>query len=271
VRFGLEDVTEADVEQAARLARAHDFIVAMPDGYDTVVGEGGVGLSGGQRQRVALARALLRNPSVLILDEATSSLDATTQRALQEGLRVGAAGRTIVKIAHRLETVADADIIYVLDDGKVVERGRHTDLIAANGLYARLLEDQMGALAAAGQPVPREVIRWLARIAPFASLSASALDVLATALTRLERRAGETIYAQGSESDGVFVIGRGRVEVVAIESSGEERVVNTLGTGEAFGVSGFVSRQPRVSSARAADDVVLFALSHAAFEAVLKH
>jgi subfamily B ATP-binding cassette protein MsbA len=270
IRFGLKDATEADVERAARLAQAHDFIVAMPDGYDSVVGEGGAGLSGGQRQRVALARALLRRPSVLILDEATSSLDASTQRALQEGLRVGAEGRTIVKIAHRLETVADADVIFVLDDGRLVEQGRHADLIAANGLYARLLEDQMSVLAAAGQPVPRQAVRWLARVAPFARLSPATLDDLVTAVTRIERRDGELIAAQGSEPDDLFVVGRGRVDMLLTDESGQERIVNTLNTGDAFGVSGFVSRQPRATSARAATDVILFVLSYAAFEAALE-
>lgn len=269
IRFGVKDVTAEDVEQAARLARAHDFITAMPEGYDTIVGEGGVGVSGGQRQRIALARALLRNPSVLILDEATSSLDASTQRGIQEGLRTGAQERTIVKIAHRLETVADADIIFVLDDGQLVEHGRHSDLLAANGLYARLFEDQMGGLAAVRQPAPRQAIRWLARLAPFASLSSTTLDDLSTRLTRIERQAGETIYVRGSESDELFVVGRGRVNVLVTGDSGEERIANTLGTGEAFGVSSFISREPRASGVRTVTDVMLFALSHAAFEAAL--
>ncbi|MCC6178727.1 MAG: ABC transporter ATP-binding protein [Chloroflexi bacterium] len=152
IRFGLEDASDADVQRAARFAQAHDFVTTLPEGYDTVVGERGTGLSGGQRQRIALARALLRDPDVLILDEATSALDATTQRALQAALQTSGRPaqhqRTVIKVAHRLETVADADRIFVLDRGQVVEEGTHPDLLERRGLYARLVADQLSALAA---------------------------------------------------------------------------------------------------------------------------
>jgi ABC-type multidrug transport system fused ATPase/permease subunit len=142
IRFGQMQVTPEDVERAARRAQAHEFIMELPSGYDTIVGERGAGLSGGQRQRLALARALVRNPSVLILDEATSALDPTTQLAVQDGLREAMRGRTVIKIAHRLEIVVDADLIVVLSDGRIVEQGRHAELLAAGGRYARLFEDQ---------------------------------------------------------------------------------------------------------------------------------
>ena len=179
IRFGLDGVSEADVRHAAELARAHEFIVNLADGYDTAVGERGAGLSGGQRQRLALARALLRDPSVLIIDEATSALDATTQRAVQLGLSQRLRGnqppRTIVKIAHRLETVADADVIFVLDNGRLVEHGRHGELVAVGGLYAQLVADQIGTLADAVVPSRAQVIRWLAVLSPFADLPPGAL------------------------------------------------------------------------------------------------
>jgi CRP-like cAMP-binding protein len=128
----------------------------------------------------------------------------------------------------------------------------------------------MSVLAAAGQPVPRQAVRWLARVAPFARLSPATLDDLVTAVTRIERRDGELIAAQGSEPNDLFVVGRGRVDMLLTDESGQERIVNTLNTGDAFGVSGFVSRQPRATSARAATDVILFVLSYAAFEAALE-
>lgn len=142
IRFGRADVTPADVERAARLAHVDEFINDLPSGYDTMVGERGVGLSGGQRQRLALARALVRDPSVLILDEATSALDAITQLAVQHDMTEALRGKTVIKIAHRLETVIDADQIIVMDGGEIVEQGRHADLVTAGGLYARLFEDQ---------------------------------------------------------------------------------------------------------------------------------
>ncbi|HEX4533482.1 MAG TPA: ATP-binding cassette domain-containing protein, partial [Rhizomicrobium sp.] len=138
IRLGRSDATHDDVIAAAQAAAAHEFIQAMPQGYDTVVGEGGLKLSGGQRQRIAIARAMVRNAPILLLDEATSSLDTESERQIQDALGTLMKGRTTVVIAHRLSTVLDADRIYVLDSGHVVEAGTHPELIARGGLYARL-------------------------------------------------------------------------------------------------------------------------------------
>ncbi len=138
IRYGRLDATDAEIEDAARAANAHEFVTALPDGYDSVVGERGVKLSGGQRQRVAIARALLRDPRILILDEATAALDTRSERAVQDALDRLMVGRTTVVIAHRLSTVERADRIYVLDGGRVVEQGTHAALLLANGLYADL-------------------------------------------------------------------------------------------------------------------------------------
>ena len=138
IAYSRPDADEAEIVAAARSAAAHDFIVALPNGYDTLVGEHGVKLSGGQRQRIAIARAMLRDAPILLLDEATSSLDTESERAVQEALRALQHGRTTLVIAHRLSTVVDADRIYVLDHGRVVESGRHADLVRGQGLYSRL-------------------------------------------------------------------------------------------------------------------------------------
>ncbi|HEX3808460.1 MAG TPA: ABC transporter ATP-binding protein [Rhizomicrobium sp.] len=138
IRLGRSDATHDDVIAAAQAAAAHEFIQAMSQGYDTVVGEGGLKLSGGQRQRIAIARAMVRNAPILLLDEATSSLDTESERQIQDALGTLMKGRTTVVIAHRLSTVLDADRIYVLDSGHVVEAGTHPELIARGGLYARL-------------------------------------------------------------------------------------------------------------------------------------
>jgi subfamily B ATP-binding cassette protein MsbA len=138
IRYGKLDATPADIEAAAMAANAHDFISAMPNGYDTLVGEKGVKLSGGQRQRIAIARAILKNPRILILDEATSSLDSESERLVQEALEALMRARTTFVIAHRLSTIVNADWIVVLDEGRIVEQGTHGDLLARQGLYHKL-------------------------------------------------------------------------------------------------------------------------------------
>jgi ATP-binding cassette subfamily B protein len=139
LRFARPDATDTEIEEAARTARIHNLIASLPEGYDTVVGERGYRFSGGEKQRMAIARTVLRNPPVLVLDEATSSLDTQTEAAVQAELERLAEGRTTITIAHRLSTVRDADQIVVLDRGQAVERGRHDELLAAGGRYAALV------------------------------------------------------------------------------------------------------------------------------------
>ena len=139
LRFARPDATDEEVDDAARTARIHDLISSLPEGYDTIVGERGYRFSGGEKQRMAIARTILRNPPVLVLDEATSSLDTQTEAAVQAALERLSEGRTTITIAHRLSTVRDADQIVVLDGGRIAERGRHDELIEAGGLYAALV------------------------------------------------------------------------------------------------------------------------------------
>ncbi|HEY8491095.1 MAG TPA: ABC transporter ATP-binding protein [Dehalococcoidia bacterium] len=159
--YGVPDATQEQIEEAARAARIHDFIVGLPDGYDTWVGERGITLSGGQKQRVAIARVLLRDPKILVLDDSTSNVDMETEYLIQQALQEVMKGRTTFVIAQRLRTVRDADQILVLKDGRIVERGRHEELIARDGIYRRIYDvqlrdqeevarSQLGATAAAG-------------------------------------------------------------------------------------------------------------------------
>ncbi len=158
IAYGRPDATPEEVAAAAKVARIHDYITTMPHGYDTWVGERGVTLSGGQQQRLAIARALLMDPRVLVLDDSTSSVDSKTESEIQQALALLREGRTTFVIAHRLHTVRDADQILVLDEGRIVERGRHAELLRRDGLYRRIYDTELraqetvdrGAVAAAG-------------------------------------------------------------------------------------------------------------------------
>jgi ATP-binding cassette subfamily B protein/subfamily B ATP-binding cassette protein MsbA len=156
IAFGRFDATPEDCEQAARLANVHEFIVDLPEGYDTVIGERGVKLSGGQQQRLAIARAFLKSPQILILDEATSNLDTESEQLIQSAMAALLAGRTTFVIAHRLSTVRRADLILVMENGEVIERGTHVELMAARGTYHGMVMRQMEA---ADQSATESVLR----------------------------------------------------------------------------------------------------------------
>jgi ATP-binding cassette subfamily B protein len=148
IAYGRPGASQEAIEAAARAAQIHDFVAGLPDGYETLVGERGLKLSGGEKQRVAIARMVLKDPPILIFDEATSALDSHTERLIQAALRRVSAGRTTLIIAHRLSTVVDADEILVLERGRVIEHGRHHQLLARNGPYASMWRRQQEAPAA---------------------------------------------------------------------------------------------------------------------------
>ncbi len=154
IAYGRPDMPLEKVMDAARAAHAHEFVSALPEGYDTLIGENGIKLSGGERQRIAIARALLKNPPILVLDEATSNLDTDSEKAVQNALEELMKGRTTLVVAHRLSTIRNVDRIYVLVAGRVVEHGSHDELLALNGQFARLYHMQFAPTDNSSQNVP---------------------------------------------------------------------------------------------------------------------
>ena len=140
IRFGNPAATHEEIVEAAKKARCHDFIEQLPDGYNTVIGEGGSTLSGGEKQRISIARAILKNASIVILDEATASIDPENEHLIQQAISELTVGKTVIVIAHRLATIEHADQILVVDAGQIVQQGTHTELIQQNGLYRRFID-----------------------------------------------------------------------------------------------------------------------------------
>lgn len=153
IAYANSEATRSDIVKAAMLASAHEFISNMPDGYDTVIGASGKDLSGGEKQRISIARAILANPKILILDEATASVDTETEKAIQKSLTYLVKGRTTLSIAHRLSTLRDADRLVVIDNGRIAEEGTHKELEVLGGIYFKLLELQTKSLALKGETI----------------------------------------------------------------------------------------------------------------------
>lgn len=269
IRLGKLDATDDEVEAACRAAEIHDLIMSLPDEYDTVVGERGSRLSGGQRQRMAIARAILRNPAILILDEATSALDPRTEAAINETLTRIGEGRTTISVTHRLSSVVNADHIYVLDRGRLVEQGTHDELLELRGLYASLWREQGGALAGEARQDGVEVMQ-LQNVPLFAQLDPEHLASLARRLHVERFAAGDEIIHQGDVGDKLFIVNRGQVEVVASGPMDQARPLAVLREGDYFGEMALLQDIPRTATVRASTPVQLFSLTKADFNGLLR-
>ncbi|MEZ5227722.1 MAG: ATP-binding cassette domain-containing protein [Acidimicrobiales bacterium] len=229
IALGSVGATEDEILAAADAAEVDSFVGNLARGYDTLVGESGRNLSGGQRQRVAIARALVGNPSILLLDEATSALDPGTERQISGTLERAGAGRTVVAITHRLTSVTDYDRIYVVDAGKIAEHGRHDELVALGGLYARLWAEQTG------EPVPErppfDLQQVLAKLPLFVDLEPDQLADLAARFGRVVVAPGSSV----SEGGQLVVVADGRGELVSDEGAGAPS--RMIASGEVFGLN----------------------------------
>jgi ATP-binding cassette subfamily B protein len=264
IRVGRPEATDAEVEAAARAARLHEAIVALAHGYDTNVGERGGYLSGGQRQRIALARALVRNPRVLILDEATSALDPASETAFNETLEQLTTARTVIAVTHRLASVVHADHIFVLDGGRLVEHGRHEDLLAGGGVYQDLWNRQAGFIISKGGRQARVTTQRVRHIPLFGNLDDAHLAALADQFTSAWASAGQVIIAEGDIGDTFFLIVRGTADVVRAHE-GEERQIDSLQDGDYFGEMALLAETPRTATVRARAPCLLLTLARDQF------
>jgi ATP-binding cassette subfamily B protein len=270
IRLGNLQTTDSDVERAARAAEIHDFVVGLPEAYDTVAGEGGSRFSGGQRQRMALARALIRNPAILLLDEATSALDSATEAAINETIMKVAKERTLVSVTHRLSTVIHADRIVVLADGQIAEQGTHADLLRLNGTYAQLWRKQAGfTLSLDGDQAGVEA----ERLRDFPILSDLADNILAELPQQFvtERYpAGRTVIVQGDPGNKFYIIVRGIVDVLVRREDGVEERIAVLRDGDYFGEIALLKDVPRTATLRTHALSVFLSLERADFTHLLE-
>ncbi len=242
IAVGKPGATQAEIEAAAKAAELHDFIVELPRGYDTLVGERGGRLSGGQRQRLAIARALVRDPQVLILDEATSALDPRTERLIASTLERVGKGRTTIAVTHRLNSITGYDHIFVIVAGKLAEQGAHAELVGKGGVYAELWAEQTGGAAPAEAPL--DAVSALAKVPLFASLGRGELAAAAARLRPADLPAGERLAEGGGR---LVLLRRGRARVLIPGLPGGDREadlesVATLGPGDAFGVAALLGQ-----------------------------
>jgi ATP-binding cassette, subfamily B, bacterial len=262
IALGRQGATQAEVVAASRAAEVDAFVADLPAGYDTQVGEGGAFLSGGQRQRVAIARALIRDPRILLLDEATSALDPRTERQIVATLDTASEGRTTVSITHRLASVVDYDVIFVLADGEVVERGTHVELVAAGGTYARLLAEQTGEGVVS--PPPIDVTAALGMVPVFERLGPDELVEVAERLRSVEVPAGARVPDRGGS---LSLVARGRALVLSPGLGGELAPTAELHPGDAFGVRSLLGQRTE-AVLEAVDPVTLLQLDDVALAAL---
>ncbi len=270
IRLGRPGASDADVEAAARAAEIHDFIVQLPQGYETPVGERGGRLSGGQRQRIGIARALLRDPDVLLLDEATSALDPRTEAALNATLAKAAKGRTVISVTHRLQSAVACDRIFVLEHGRLVEQGRHDELLRAGGSYKLLWEKQSGFALnedadAAGISVAR-----LRGFPILEDLDEMLLRGLAKSFVSERFLPDRHVIQEGDHGDKFYVVVRGSLEVVKRDRAGGPARVGVLEDGDYFGEVALLRDVPRTASIRTLTDCMLLSLQREQFRSLLE-
>jgi len=269
IRVGKPDATDTEIEEAARAAKMHDLIMAMADGYNTPVGERGGRLSGGQRQRIAIARALLRDPRVLVLDEATSALDAATEASINQMLERVAEGRTMISVTHRLAAIVNMDRIFVMDGGRLVEQGKHHELLCDGGVYAKLWEKQHGFVIPENGGARVEASR-LHSIPMLQTLDKDVLASIADLFITERCPADREVFRQGDPGDKFYLLARGRLTVWVTTADGGQKKIRTMDDGDHFGEIALMEDTPRTATVRTATDCVFLTLTRGPFLKLLQ-
>ncbi len=266
--LGRPDANETEIVEAAKLAHIHDTIAAWPEGYDTPVHHEGASLSGGQRQRVSIARALLKKPEVLLLDEVTSALDPGSEAGVNDSIRRLRGSATVVSVTHRLDSVVQADLIFVFQDGRVVEAGTHEELLRRGGLYREMWNKQHGfVLSQDGLHVSVDADR-LAQLPFFKGVESEQLRELADLFATETLQEGDSVVREGDSGDKFYLIVRGKFEVVKRGSDGEDRRVAVLQDGDHFGEIALLKGIPRTATVRALGPAVVISMRRDAFLAL---
>jgi ATP-binding cassette subfamily B protein len=261
VRLASDD----ELRAAARAVEALGFIEELPGGFDAPVGERGSRLSGGQRQRLAIARALLADPEILLLDEATSALDAATEAAVEEALAAVMKGRTVISVTHRLRSIADVDRIFVLDGGRIVEQGRHAELMPRGGVYAEMWRKQNG-LEIGEDGTTASITAERLRLTPLLrDLEPELLEELTRRFGSEQVPADRLVLAEGDPGDRFYIIARGQVSVSKRDGVGGARVVGRLESGDHFGEVALLSDVPRTATVRTVTPSMFLTLQRAHF------
>jgi ATP-binding cassette subfamily B protein len=268
LRIGKPDASEEEIVAAARAADVHEAIAALPQGYLTIVGEGGRKLSGGQRQRIAIARALLRDPVLLLLDEATSALDPATEAAINATLEKISRGRTLVSVTHRLAAVAGFDHVCVFDRGRLVEQGNPSELLAARGAYAQLWSKQSG-FAIAEDGTAEVAVDRLKTIPLLSEVPTDLLQELSKVLVTERFEPGDTIIEEDDLGDRFYLLARGSVRVTTADVAGAERELNVLQDGDYFGEIQLLRDIRRTATVRARTPCVTLVLRREQFQQLL--
>jgi ATP-binding cassette subfamily B protein len=265
IRAGNRAATDAEIEHAAREAEIHEAIAAMPAAYDTLVGAQGGKLSVGQRQRIAIARAILKNPRILLLDEATSALDPVTEATVNDTLQKLGKDRTVISVTHRLASATGADAIFVFAEGRMIESGTHSLLVAAGGAYARLWAKQSGFVFTADRSRVSVSAERLSAIPILAGLEPEPLEALGRMCVQYTFRAYTDVFRQGDYGDKFYMIARGRFHVIQ-----DDRTIATLEDGDCFGEIALVTDQPRNATVRCVQEATCLVLDRPHFQELLR-